>query len=131
MNRGIQVLRRELERLNDLGRSATVETYKPERVERAINACCKEHRLWRGKQGTCRYEALCTRLWDRWSEEAPISYSPAVIDRLIIRARTQGVEWLPRPSEDLMAELKQLLGYELYPFWILRMTPEPPRGTQE
>ena len=123
MNRAIHVLRRELERLNDLGRSATVENYKPERVERAVNACCKQHRIWRGKQGMCRYEALCKELYDRWSDEAPISYSPAIIDKLI-RSMDTG-DWMPKVGEDILAELKYQGIIGLFPLWTCHMLPLP------
>jgi hypothetical protein len=86
MNAGIDVLSRAIQRLDELGVCASLQTYKPEWVEMRINACCKRH-------PHCRDEVRCVRLWDMWSEIAPVRYSPMSFERFM--EGTPSLYWLP------------------------------------
>lgn len=86
MNRGILILDKELKVLSKLGHNATVENYKPDRVEMKIQACCKKHPV-------CRYAERCRQLFYLWSERAPIKYAPMEFERMLKDVPT--LDWMP------------------------------------
>jgi len=86
VNSGIHVLQAALNRLASLGRNISLQDYTPEWVEMRINACCKRH-------PHCRDKDRCVELWDRWSEIAPVRYSPASFERYVEGIPT--LFWLP------------------------------------
>lgn len=83
---GILILDRELKVLHKLGHNATVENYKPDRVEREIVDCCKQHPV-------CRDLEVCKELFDLWSIRAPIEYSPMEFERTLKDKPT--LDWMP------------------------------------
>lgn len=117
VNRGIFILTREIERLADFERRhdkrMTVGEYRPERVETQIGWCCKRH-------PRCGYKKWCVKLWDIWSENAPIEYAPAEFERALRDMVSGG--WLPQFSTSTM--YSNILGmslHERFPYWLYQI----------
>ena len=80
------MLRRELAKLDKIGRNITLNKYNPVPTEMHIQACCKRH-------PNCRHKVECLRLWDEWSERAPVSYEPIKFERMM--GEISPLFWIP------------------------------------